>query len=227
MVTRQNQYRKVRPFEKVTDGQPVGSEFGCCAVKPLPRARRHGRTQIRGALRDALVAELRSPATRSRTWFEEEHGFVVQVVCRLVSALEEHHFWRVGILAGRRRADEHEMTDESRVAGGRGLCGEPAHRPAPEDRLLELQRASQVVRILGHRRDSRRGLARGGAEARVVERDHPIVLGEPVDEGRIPRVERPPETIDQDERRASTDASYGELPIANVDERRRYLGIRS
>jgi hypothetical protein len=90
------------------------------------------------------------------------------------------------------------------------LRDEAANREAEQIDLLKVQCFEERNRVVGHRLNRVRRPARRSGDADVVERDHPSIRRECVDERGIPVVEVAAEVLEQDELHiALTDVAVG------------------
>jgi hypothetical protein len=107
------------------------------------------------------------------------------------------------------------------------LRDEAADREAEQIHPLEVHRLDERDRVVGHGFGGVRRRAGRGPDADVVERDHPSLRGEGVDEGGVPVVEVAAEVLQQHERHvALTEVAVGILDrVVGRDSLGRSAGV--
>src|SRR5262245_54252130 len=98
------------------------------------------------------------------------------------------------------------------------LCRNATDGPTGDSHFLKAQRADQLDGVFGQGWGAVRALARGQADAAVVEDDDlETVRRESIEKGRIPRVHVPAEALAQHDRIARSNRPVGKPAAADLD----------
>jgi hypothetical protein len=111
------------------------------------------------------------------------------------------------------------LADQFGVLDHEGLGDHAAEGEGEDVDRLEAERADEGVGVVGHRLDAVGNLSRGGADAAVVERDDVMVLGDGVDDPRVPVVQgcRKMDEEDHGDPALRPELAVGEGHAAGVD----------
>ncbi len=102
------------------------------------------------------------------------------------------------LAAGRAGPGEDQLADQVGVLDHECLGDHAAEGEGEDVDLVEAERADEGVGVVGHRLDAVGNLAGGGADAAVVERDDVVLLGDRVDDARVPVVQVRREVDEED-----------------------------
>ena len=111
------------------------------------------------------------------------------------------------------RGREHDASQQIRADERDLLRDEAADREAEQVHPLEVQGLDERDGVVGHRFDRVRRLSGRRSDADVVERDHPSIRGEGIDESGVPVVEVAAEVLQQHERHITV----AELAVGVLD----------